>query len=138
MNTGDSATRHFRAQSDHLLTGPVEQRFWRPFCNGHNPQLVTRSAATLAEFTALDPEFLGCARLLAYCTDEVVPSRLLDQLAFSAYNFHSSASGGVQFGDCASGGYCGTYAQSINCTIDSSVDNFNNGGRWACTYPDGR
>jgi hypothetical protein len=48
----------------------------------------------------------------------------------------SSASGGVQFGDCASGGYCGTYARSITCTIDTSIDNFNNGGRWACTYTD--
>ncbi|HEY2228949.1 MAG TPA: hypothetical protein VGI22_14660 [Xanthobacteraceae bacterium] len=50
----------------------------------------------------------------------------------------SSESGGVQFGDCASGGYCGTYVLSIACIIDTSVENFSNGGRWACTFTDGQ
>jgi hypothetical protein len=49
-----------------------------------------------------------------------------------------SSGSGAQFGDCASGGYCGTYARSIACTIDTSIDNFNNGGRWACAYTDGQ
>jgi hypothetical protein len=49
----------------------------------------------------------------------------------------SSASGGTQFNDCASGGYCGTYAKSIKCTIDTTIANFNNGGRWSCLYTDG-
>jgi methionyl-tRNA formyltransferase len=71
-----------------LLTGPVEQRVLAPILQSHNPQLIVRSVPSLAELEALDPEFLGGARLLAYCTDEVVPLRLLDQLAFNAYNFH--------------------------------------------------
>jgi hypothetical protein len=48
----------------------------------------------------------------------------------------SSPSGGVQFGDCAMGGYCGTFVPSIKCTIDTAIENPSNGGRWACTFTD--
>jgi hypothetical protein len=46
-----------------LLTGPVEQRVLAPILQGHNPRLIVRSVATLAELAALDRNILGCARL---------------------------------------------------------------------------
>src|ERR1700722_2027089 len=49
---------------------------------------------------------------------------------------NSTAANGTVFTDCATG-YCGTYALSITCTIDTTVQNFTNGGRWSCTYVDG-
>jgi hypothetical protein len=45
--------------------------------------------------------------------------------------------GGVAFIDCAMG-YCGTFAKSIKCTIDTKIDNFSNGGRWSCDFTDGQ
>jgi hypothetical protein len=44
--------------------------------------------------------------------------------------------GGVTFTDCAMG-YCGTFAKSIKCTIDTKIANFSNGGRWSCVLIDG-
>jgi hypothetical protein len=49
---------------------------------------------------------------------------------------NSTASNGAVFTDCASGGYCGTYAKSITCTIHTNIANFSNGGRWSCVYVD--
>ncbi len=46
--------------------------------------------------------------------------------------------GGVAFGDCAMGGYCGTFARAISCGIDTKIENFINGGRWSCTFTDGQ
>jgi hypothetical protein len=45
--------------------------------------------------------------------------------------------GGVAFTDCAMG-YCGTFAKSIKCTIDTKIDNYSNGGRWTCAFTDGQ
>jgi len=45
--------------------------------------------------------------------------------------------GGVAFTDCAMG-YCGTFAKSIKCTIDTKIDNYSNGGRWSCVFTDGQ
>jgi hypothetical protein len=45
--------------------------------------------------------------------------------------------GGAAFTDCGMG-YCGTFAQSINCIIDTKIGNFSNGGRWTCLYTDGQ
>jgi hypothetical protein len=50
----------------------------------------------------------------------------------------ASQAGGIQFDDCAMGGYCGTFASSIRCTIDTAIENISDGGRWACTFTDGR
>ena len=47
----------------------------------------------------------------------------------------SSAGGGTAFTDCATG-YCGTFAKSIKCTIDTSVQDVNSGARLSCTYVD--
>lgn len=49
----------------------------------------------------------------------------------------SSASGGTTFSDCGMG-YCGTFAKSIKCTIDTSVQDVNSGARLSCTYVDGQ
>ncbi len=51
---------------------------------------------------------------------------------------NASGGGSIQLTDCASGGYCGAFAKSIKCTINTTIDNFNNGGRWACTFTDGQ
>ncbi len=49
----------------------------------------------------------------------------------------SSAGGGPAFTDCAMG-YCGTFAKSIRCTIDTKIGNFSHGGRWSCDFTDGQ
>jgi hypothetical protein len=49
----------------------------------------------------------------------------------------SSAGGGTAFTDCAMG-YCGVFAKSITCAIDTKIENFDTGGRWSCTYVDGQ
>ena len=43
--------------------------------------------------------------------------------------------GGVVFSDCGMG-YCGAYAPTIRCTINTKVESYEHGGRWACTYTD--
>jgi hypothetical protein len=48
----------------------------------------------------------------------------------------STVNGGTVFTDCAMG-YCGTFAKSITCTIDTNIQEFDNSGRWSCTYVDG-
>jgi hypothetical protein len=59
-------------------------------------------------------------------------THLLDEIQNAKDN------GGVAFGDCAMGGYCGTFARSISCSIDTKIENFINGGRWSCTFTDGQ
>jgi hypothetical protein len=49
----------------------------------------------------------------------------------------AGASPGPAFTDCAMG-YCGTFAKSIKCTIDTKIDNYSNGGRWSCDSADGQ
>jgi methionyl-tRNA formyltransferase len=71
-----------------LLTGAVEQPVLGSILQGHNPALAIRPVATLAELTALAPELLDRARLVAFCTGVIVPLRVLDRLRFGAYNFH--------------------------------------------------
>jgi hypothetical protein len=44
---------------------------------------------------------------------------------------------GAAFTDCAMG-YCGIFAKSIKCTIDTRIENFSNGGRWTCVFTDGQ
>ncbi|MEO9190285.1 MAG: hypothetical protein ABI224_09820 [Acetobacteraceae bacterium] len=50
---------------------------------------------------------------------------------------HASASNGVQFDDCAMGGYCGAFVKSIRCTINTAIDPDEH-GRWQCDFTDGR
>ena len=44
----------------------------------------------------------------------------------------------IQLADCGSGGYCGFFARSIKCTINTEVTDFKDGGRWSCTIDDGQ
>jgi methionyl-tRNA formyltransferase len=76
-----------------LLTGAVEQPVLGAILRSHNPALRIRAAATPAEVAALEPPVLRRARLVAFCTDVVVPLRALDQVAFGAYNFHPGSPG---------------------------------------------
>jgi hypothetical protein len=60
--------------------------------------------------------------------------RELTELLLKIQN--SNVGGGTAFSDCAMG-YCGVFAKSIKCTIDTKAENFGN-GRWSCTYVDGQ
>jgi hypothetical protein len=60
--------------------------------------------------------------------------RELTELLLKIQN--SNAGGGTAFSDCAMG-YCGVFAKSIKCTIDTKVEKFGD-GRWSCTYVDGQ
>lgn len=71
-----------------LLTGQVEQPVLGSILQGHNPAATIRPVTTLAEVTALAPALLNRARLIAFCTDVIVPPQVLDRLRFGAYNFH--------------------------------------------------
>ena len=71
-----------------LLTGPIEQPVLTSTLLGHNSCLSVRPLATLADLAALESELLGRARLVAFSTGVVVPSRVLNQLGYGAYNFH--------------------------------------------------
>jgi len=42
---------------------------------------------------------------------------------------------GLVFSDCGMG-YCGAYAPTIRCTINTKIESYEHGGRWACTYTD--
>jgi methionyl-tRNA formyltransferase len=76
-----------------LLAGLVEQPILGSILQGHNPALTIRPVATLAEVMALAPDLLRCARLIAFCTDVVLPLQVLDQIGFGAYNFHPGSPG---------------------------------------------
>ena len=49
----------------------------------------------------------------------------------------SNPPGGAAFSDCGMG-YCGLFAKSIKCNIDTKIGNFSNGGRWSCVFTDGQ
>lgn len=71
-----------------LLTGRVEERALSAALLRHNRHLVLRSAKTLDDLDAIDPQRLRRARLLSFVTDVIVPGRILDRLGYGAYNFH--------------------------------------------------
>lgn len=71
-----------------LLTGPVEQPVLTSVLLSHNPRLTVRPVETLADIAALEPELLRRARLIAFAASVIVPSKVLDQLGYGAYNFH--------------------------------------------------
>jgi hypothetical protein len=48
-----------------------------------------------------------------------------------------NGAGSPAFTDCGMG-YCGIFAKSIRCTIDTRIDNFSNGGRWSCVFTGGQ
>ncbi|HEY6256635.1 MAG TPA: formyltransferase family protein, partial [Xanthobacteraceae bacterium] len=71
-----------------LLMGPVERPVLTLVLQGHNPRLSVQAVATSVELAALRPRSLRSARLIAFCTDTLVPAAVLHRLAFGAYNFH--------------------------------------------------
>ena len=71
-----------------LLTGPVEEAALAEALRGHNPRLAIHSVKSLPELETIDANILPDARLVAFVTPIIVPSRILDALGFGAYNFH--------------------------------------------------
>jgi methionyl-tRNA formyltransferase len=71
-----------------LLTGPVEEAVLASVLRKHNPALDIRSVKSQAELEALAPDVLARARLIAFVTPVIVPTRILDALGYGAYNFH--------------------------------------------------
>lgn len=55
-------------------------------------------------------------------------------LESSAVN--SLLAGRLELGDCAMG-YCGLWIESLNCTVDTKVEEFIGGGRFSCTVDTG-
>jgi methionyl-tRNA formyltransferase len=71
-----------------LLAGQAEQVAMPQVLRTHNPQLSVISVATSADITALDPDLLERARLIAFVTPEIVSSSVLAKLGHGAINFH--------------------------------------------------
>jgi methionyl-tRNA formyltransferase len=71
-----------------LLTGPVEQPVLGGILRQHNPRLRIHPVATTTELDRLAPKLLRDARLIAFCTDVLVPADTLAVLGAGAYNFH--------------------------------------------------
>jgi methionyl-tRNA formyltransferase len=71
-----------------LLTSALERSIFTAVLSAHNPCLTILPVETLTDLSALAPDTLARARLIAYGTGVVVPAHLLDQLGYGAYNFH--------------------------------------------------
>ncbi len=54
----------------------------------HNPALSFRCVLTREELTAVEPEVLREARLVAFTSGVIVPRSILAALGYGAYNFH--------------------------------------------------
>jgi len=66
----------------------VEQPFLSVWLLENNPCLTIISVFTSAQLCDLDPEIFRRARLIAFTTSAIVPSSILAQLRYGAYNFH--------------------------------------------------
>jgi methionyl-tRNA formyltransferase len=66
----------------------VEQPFLSAWLLENNPYLTIISAITSAELFDLDPDVFRRARLIAFAASAIVPSSILAQLRYGAYNFH--------------------------------------------------
>ncbi|MDB5653020.1 MAG: hypothetical protein JWQ94_633 [Tardiphaga sp.] len=71
-----------------LLTGPAEHSVFTALLRGHNPDLTVLPVFTADDLAAIEPEWLGRARLISFTTPVIVPVAVLDQLGYGAYNFH--------------------------------------------------
>jgi methionyl-tRNA formyltransferase len=71
-----------------LLTSQLERSIFASVLSAHNPRLTIIPVETLAGLTALAPDILARARLIAYATSVIVPASVLDRLGYGAYNFH--------------------------------------------------
>src|ERR1700737_238198 len=66
----------------------IEQPFLAEWLLAKNPALTIISVFTLAQLRGLDPDILRRARLIAFAASTIVPSSILAQLRYGAYNFH--------------------------------------------------
>jgi len=75
-----------------LLTGGVEGPHLAMVLNNHNPDLSIVCAETASELEAAclgpDRDQNSPPRLIAYCTNVIVPASVLDAVHAPAYNFH--------------------------------------------------
>jgi methionyl-tRNA formyltransferase len=71
-----------------LLSSALEREIFMTVLSAHNPGLAIIPVETRTDLSALEPEILACARLVAFATGVIVPARVLDRLGFGAYNFH--------------------------------------------------
>jgi len=71
-----------------LLTGPAVRPIFASVLSAHNPHLTIIPVGTPADLNALEPDTLARARLIAYVTGIIVPTRVLRRLGYGAYNFH--------------------------------------------------
>jgi methionyl-tRNA formyltransferase len=71
-----------------LLTSQLERSIFASVLSAHNPHLTIIPVETLTGLTALAPDILARARLIAYATSVIVPACVLDRLGYGAYNFH--------------------------------------------------
>jgi methionyl-tRNA formyltransferase len=66
----------------------VEQPFLSAWLLENNPCLTVISVFTSAQLCDLDPDIFQRARLIAFTASTIVPSSILAQLPYGAYNFH--------------------------------------------------
>lgn len=66
----------------------VEQPYLAAWLIENNPCLTVISVFTAAQLRDLDPDVLQRARLIAFAASSIVPSSILKQLHYGAYNFH--------------------------------------------------
>jgi methionyl-tRNA formyltransferase len=71
-----------------LLTGEVEQPVLGGILREHNPAVTIHPVATPLELGAIPAKALKRSRLIAFCTDVLVPASVLEKLGHGAYNFH--------------------------------------------------
>jgi methionyl-tRNA formyltransferase len=72
-----------------LLIGTAGQKLaLTKLLEEHNPALSFRCVLTLEELTAIEPEVLPDARLIAFTSGVIVPRSMLAALGYGAYNFH--------------------------------------------------
>ena len=81
-------TMHSGLDTIILLTGPIEAAALAGVLGVRNPDLDIRHVETRDELNGVDGAVLSRARLIAFMTDVIVPSPILDALGYGAYNFH--------------------------------------------------
>jgi hypothetical protein len=72
-----------------VLTSAGERSILTSLLSAHNPCSTIISVETLVDLYALESATLSRARLLSYVAGVTVPSDVLGQLGYGAYNFHS-------------------------------------------------
>ena len=71
-----------------VATHEPEQHALGTELHRHNPNLGIVPVRRRADLEWLDPQVLATSRIIGFCTDVIVPARLLGAVGFGAYNFH--------------------------------------------------